>query len=65
MSGKVLGLIELATVRTVTAIFAGVAAAKAVFSQGGAEASLEAVARHAGVGIGMLYRQAVLGGLPA
>jgi AcrR family transcriptional regulator len=31
-------------------------AAKAVFSQGGAEASLEAVARHAGVGIGTLYR---------
>jgi AcrR family transcriptional regulator len=31
-------------------------AAKAVFSQGGAEASLEAVARRAGVGIGTLYR---------
>jgi AcrR family transcriptional regulator len=31
-------------------------AAKAVFSQGGPEASLEAVARHAGVGIGTLYR---------
>jgi AcrR family transcriptional regulator len=31
-------------------------AAKVVFSQGGAEASLEAVARHAGVGIGTLYR---------
>lgn len=31
-------------------------AAKAVFSQGGAEVSLEAVARHAGVGIGTLYR---------
>jgi AcrR family transcriptional regulator len=31
-------------------------AAKAVFSQGGAEASLEAVAKHAGVGIGTLYR---------
>jgi len=31
-------------------------AAKAVFSAGGAEASLEAVARHAGVGIGTLYR---------
>lgn len=31
-------------------------AAKAVFSQGGSEASLEAVARHAGVGIGTLYR---------
>jgi AcrR family transcriptional regulator len=31
-------------------------AAKAVFTQGGAEASLEAVARHAGVGIGTLYR---------
>ena len=54
---KYSAVIELATVRTVTAIFAGVrAAAKAVFSQGGAEASLEAVARHAGVGIGMLYR---------
>ena len=32
------------------------AAAKAVFSAGGAEASLEAVARHAGLGIGTLYR---------
>jgi AcrR family transcriptional regulator len=54
---KYSAVIELATVRTVTAIFAGVrAAAKAVFSQGGAEASLEAVARHAGVGIGTLYR---------
>src|SRR5690242_19791737 len=31
-------------------------AAKAVFSTGGAEASLEAVARRAGVGIGTLYR---------
>jgi AcrR family transcriptional regulator len=31
-------------------------AAKAVFSQGGAEASLETVARRAGVGIGTLYR---------
>jgi AcrR family transcriptional regulator len=31
-------------------------AAKAVFSQGGADASLETVARHAGVGIGTLYR---------
>ena len=31
-------------------------AAKAVFSQGGPEASLEAVARCAGVGIGTLYR---------
>ncbi|MBR1164563.1 TetR/AcrR family transcriptional regulator [Bradyrhizobium elkanii] len=31
-------------------------AAKAVFSAGGSEASLEAVARHAGVGIGTLYR---------
>jgi AcrR family transcriptional regulator len=31
-------------------------AAKVVFSQGGAAASLEAVARHAGVGIGTLYR---------
>ena len=31
-------------------------AAKAVFSDGGAEASLEAVARSAGVGIGTLYR---------
>ena len=31
-------------------------AAKAVFSQGEAGASLEAVARHAGVGIGTLYR---------
>ncbi|WP_048862790.1 TetR/AcrR family transcriptional regulator, partial [Acidisphaera rubrifaciens] len=30
--------------------------AKAVFSAGGPEASLEAVARHAGVGIGTLYR---------
>ncbi len=32
------------------------AAAKAVFSAGGTEASLEAVARRAGVGIGTLYR---------
>jgi AcrR family transcriptional regulator len=31
-------------------------AAKAVFSQGGPEAGLEAVARQAGVGIGTLYR---------
>ena len=31
-------------------------AAKAVFSQGGAEASLEAVAKRAGLGIGTLYR---------
>ena len=31
-------------------------AAKTVFSTGGAETSLEAVARHAGVGIGTLYR---------
>lgn len=31
-------------------------AAKAVFSRGGPEASLEAVARRAGVGIGTLYR---------
>jgi AcrR family transcriptional regulator len=31
-------------------------AAKAVFSVGGPEASLEAVARSAGVGIGTLYR---------
>jgi len=31
-------------------------AAKAVFSQGGPEGSLEAVARRAGVGIGTLYR---------
>jgi AcrR family transcriptional regulator len=31
-------------------------AAKAVFNAGGAEASLEAVARRAGVGIGTLYR---------
>ncbi|MBV9748343.1 MAG: TetR/AcrR family transcriptional regulator [Acetobacteraceae bacterium] len=31
-------------------------AAKIVFSAGGPEASLEAVARHAGVGIGTLYR---------
>src|ERR1700742_4287906 len=31
-------------------------AAKIVFSAGGAEASLEAVARRAGVGIGTLYR---------
>src|ERR1700676_3282852 len=31
-------------------------AAKAVFSAGGPEASLEAVARGAGVGIGTLYR---------
>ncbi|WP_375461198.1 TetR/AcrR family transcriptional regulator [uncultured Enterovirga sp.] len=30
--------------------------AKLVFSAGGSEASLEAVARHAGVGIGTLYR---------
>lgn len=30
--------------------------AKAIFSAGGSEASLEAVARHAGVGIGTLYR---------
>lgn len=30
--------------------------AKSVFSAGGSEASLEAVARHAGVGIGTLYR---------
>ncbi|WP_249164419.1 TetR/AcrR family transcriptional regulator [Bradyrhizobium jicamae] len=30
--------------------------AKAVFSAGGSDASLEAVARHAGVGIGTLYR---------
>src|ERR1700689_875939 len=30
--------------------------AKAVFSAGGSEASLEAVARRAGVGIGTLYR---------
>ena len=33
-----------------------VEAAKAVFSQGGPEASLETVARRAGVGIGTLYR---------
>src|SRR6202167_6307340 len=32
------------------------AAAKAVFSRGGADASLEAVANRAGVGIGTLYR---------
>lgn len=32
------------------------ASAKIVFSAGGADASLEAVARHAGVGIGTLYR---------
>ena len=32
------------------------AAAKAVFSAGGPEASLEAVARRAGVGVGTLYR---------
>jgi AcrR family transcriptional regulator len=32
------------------------ASAKTVFSAGGPEASLEAVARHAGVGIGTLYR---------
>ena len=32
------------------------AAAKAVFGAGGPEASLEAVARHAGLGIGTLYR---------
>src|SRR5271169_2272721 len=31
-------------------------AAKAVFSAGGPDASLEGVARHAGVGIGTLYR---------
>src|ERR1700754_4689160 len=31
-------------------------AAKAVFSSAGADGSLEAVARHAGVGIGTLYR---------
>ena len=31
-------------------------AAKAIFSVGGPDASLEAVARHAGVGIGTLYR---------
>ena len=31
-------------------------AAKSVFSTGGPDASLEAVARHAGVGIGTLYR---------
>src|ERR1700710_2326250 len=31
-------------------------AAKAVFSAGGPDASLEAVARRAGVGIGTLYR---------
>src|ERR1700760_3359334 len=31
-------------------------AAKAVFSAGGADASLEAVAKRAGVGIGTLYR---------
>jgi AcrR family transcriptional regulator len=31
-------------------------AAKAVFNAGGPDASLEAVARHAGVGIGTLYR---------
>src|SRR6202012_2860643 len=31
-------------------------AAKSVFSAGGPEASLEAVARQAGVGIGTLYR---------
>ena len=31
-------------------------AAKAVFSAGGSEASLEAVAKRAGVGIGTLYR---------
>jgi AcrR family transcriptional regulator len=30
--------------------------AKTIFSAGGADASLEAVARHAGVGIGTLYR---------
>src|ERR1700749_3335586 len=41
-------------------------AAKAVFSAGGPEASLEAVAKRAGVGIGTPYRQgAVRGGLPA
>src|SRR4029077_12638152 len=33
-----------------------VEAAKAVFSAGGAEASLEAVSKRAGVGIGTLYR---------
>jgi AcrR family transcriptional regulator len=32
------------------------AAAKAVFSAGGPDASLEAVAKQAGVGIGTLYR---------
>src|SRR5258708_17878908 len=32
-------------------------AAKAVFSAGGSDASLEAVARHAGVGLGTLYRR--------
>src|ERR1051325_3664612 len=32
------------------------AAAKTVFSAGGSDASLEAVAREAGVGIGTLYR---------
>src|SRR6201990_3505935 len=31
-------------------------AAKVVFNAGGPEASLEAVAKHAGVGIGTLYR---------
>src|SRR5712675_269584 len=31
-------------------------AAKVVFSAGGSDASLEAVAKHAGVGIGTLYR---------
>src|SRR6202158_5706906 len=34
----------------------GLEAAKAVFSAGGPDASLEAVARRAGVGIGTLYR---------
>jgi AcrR family transcriptional regulator len=50
-------VIKLATVTTVTAIFAGVrAGAKAVFSQGGPGAGLESVARHAGMGIGTLSR---------
>jgi len=50
-------VIKLATVMTVTAIFASVrAGAKPVFSQGGPEASLETVARRAGVVIGTLYR---------
>jgi AcrR family transcriptional regulator len=48
---------KLATVTTATAIFASVrAGAKPVFSQGGSEASLEAVARRAGLGIETLYR---------